>query len=390
MFELVKATIPYPRYNLEGTVTKLLTFDAVFVNGDASLADYRSNKANKEFYRHPGIDKIGLSLPLDYLNEKEAKHCKFSNGMFSTRTHGAYFHIDVHGEYLDAGKSLISQIKPIITFLCKRSFFKVPQRKETITFSQTTGEIISVKEEHYKEAPEDINEFIEIIYSKILLTNIEIKFDYERSIKKLFKPLDFNIIEGTLYSKDYKIYKGGKRLKSFLCIYDKAKQLDEVKHTCLATPINRIECKLFSQALSYHGSMKLLEGNFIELFQRVKPIIVKKLKKLNIDFSLLISTLPKDDMLKSILNEYIRIEGKHTESSERTEYMPVESAEHKSNENDGSTEVAVYGAEHAKAYIYAILRFTTIRTKVINLKNSFSYLIKIPLQYSLNSFSLGP
>ena len=95
-------------------------------------------------------------------------------------------------------------------------------------------------------------------------------------------------------------------------------------------------------------------------------------------------------MLKSILNEYIRIEGKHTESSERTEYMPVESAEHKSNENDGSTEVAVYGAEHAKAYIYAILRFTTIRTKVINLKNSFSYLIKIPLQYSLNSFSLGP
>jgi hypothetical protein len=95
-------------------------------------------------------------------------------------------------------------------------------------------------------------------------------------------------------------------------------------------------------------------------------------------------------MLKSILDEYIRIEGKHTESSGRTEYMSVDSTEHKSNENDGSTEVPVYGAEHAKAYIYAISKFTTIRTKVINLKNSFSYLIKIPTLYSPNSFSLGP
>lgn len=390
MFELVKATIPYPRHNLKGVVTKLLTFDAVFVRGDFSLSAFSPNKANKEFYKHPGIDKIGLSLPRDYLNEIEAKHYKYSNGMFSTRTHGAYFHLDVHGEYLELGKSLISQIKPIISFLCKRSFFKVPQRKETIIFSQATGEIISVNEERYKETPANIDDFIEIIYSKFLLTNIEIKFDYERSLEKLFNPFNFNRIEGTLYSKDYKIYKGGKRSKSFLCIYDKTKQLDEVKHTCLSTSVNRIECKLFSQALSYHGSMKLLEGNFIELFQRVKPIIVKKLKKLNIDFSLLISTLPKDDMLKSILNEYVRIEGKHIESSKRTEYMTVEGEEHKNNENNGSTEVPVYGAEHAKAYIYAILKFTTIRTKVIKLKNSISYLIKIPAPYFLNSFSLGP
>lgn len=390
MFELVNATIPYPRHNLEGVVTKLLTFDAVFVNGDFSLSSFSPNKANKEFYKHPGIDKIGFSLPRDYLNEIEAKHCKFSNGMFSTRTHGAYFHLDVHGEYLELGKSLISQIKPIISFLCKRSFFKVPQRKETIIFSQATGEIISVKEEHYKEAPEDIDEFIEIIYNKFLLTNIEIKFDYERSLKRLLNPFNFNNIEGTLYSKDYKIYKGGKRSKSFLCIYDKAKQLDEVKHTCLSTSVNRIECKLFSQALRYHGSMKLLEYNFIELFQRLKPIITKKLKKLNIDFSQLISKLPKDDMLKSILNEHKRIEGKHTESSERSEEMAVDSTEYISNENDGSTEVPIYGTEHANANIYTFSKFTTIRAKVIKLNNYISYLIKIPSLYFRNSSSLGP
>jgi len=307
MFELVKATIPYPRHNLKGVVTKLLTFDAVFVSGDFSLSAFSPNKANKEFYKHPGIDKIGLSLPRDYLNEIEAKHYKYSNGMFSTRTHGAYFHLDVHGEYLELGKSLISQIKPIISFLCKRSFFKVPQRKETIIFSQATGEIISVKEEHYKETPANIDDFIEIIYSKFLLTNIEIKFDYERSLKGLFNPSDFNIIEGTLYSKDYKLYKGGKRSKSFLCIYDKAKQLDVVKHAYISTPITRIELKLFSQALSYHGSMNLLECNFATLFHRLKPILIKKLKKLGIDFSQLTSSLSEDDMLRSILDEYMNI-----------------------------------------------------------------------------------
>ena len=371
MTALFNATKTYPRINREGHVVKCLTFNAFFIREGSFSSTFRANKLNKLFYGQSGIDKIGLILPLDYVNEDVAKLYRFTNGMFTTRIHGGYLHIDVHGEYLEVEQNLLDQIKPIINFLCSKSFFKVPCIKKTIELSEKTGEVINSREEQFEEIPEDINQFETILYNKIVFTNLELKFDFQSSIIDLLHSSDFNTFGGTLYSKDYKVYRSGKRTKSSLCIYDKARQMDEVKNQSLPTKLYRVEFRVFSQALKYHGNMKLLDQTFIGLLQRLKPIISNKLRRLKIDFSHLIAVLPQQDLLRCILNKDGCFENTASDCIENVENTKAD-------------------VEHSNTYKYVLLAFALIRTKVTKLSENFSCLIKTPRPYRFAFFSLGP
>lgn len=369
MIALFNATKTYPRINREGQVVKCLTFDAVFIREGSFTSTFRANKLNRQFYDQSGIDKIGLILPLDYVNEDVAKPYKFTNGMFTTRIHAGYLHIDVHGEYLEVEKNLLDQIKPIIHYLCSKSFFKVPRIKNTIELSEKTGEVINCREKQFQEIPENISQFETIIYKNIVFTNLELKFDFQRAIIDLLDSSDFNTFEGTLYSKDYKVYRSGKRIKSSLCIYDKARQLDEVKNKSLSTKLYRVEFRVFSQTLKYYGGMKLLDQTFISLLQRLRSTIANKLRRLEIDFSQLIVILPQQDLLRCILNKDECVDNKISECIENAENTKAD-------------------AEHIYKYVFLV--FALIRTKVIKLSENFSCLIKTPRPYMFAFFSLGP
>ena len=109
-----EANVIYPRFDENRQITKQVSFLAYFSNPDFELPKKQLFK-NSLFYTQAGLDKISLSLPLDYVNEGSL--IKFSNGSFTTRRFGSNFYIDIHGEYLRADLSLLFQIEEIVKIL---------------------------------------------------------------------------------------------------------------------------------------------------------------------------------------------------------------------------------------------------------------------------------
>ena len=322
---VINDKVTYKRFGLNRREYKNITYDAYFLNNDTVLNGKQNIKKNPNFYSQAGIDKIGLCLPLDYLNEDIS--CFYSNGPFSTRKHGGCFHIDIHGEYLDSMANLLIQTESIIDILLIKGFFKIPiqksvvefnpdtglmegysqafLQKSVVEFNPDTGEVTNTSETQYSEIPENCLQFKQIILNKLSLTNLELKFDTELRLQQLLKQSDFNTFSDTLYSKDYHYYNESNRKKSFLCIYDKTKQEHEVKKYDIGSPVNRFEIRLFSASLKYHGGVSLLNNTFAGLYSSIEQLLIKKLSKLYVDFSMLTEALPTDSPLQKLLSKVV-------------------------------------------------------------------------------------
>lgn len=297
--ELANGIVTYNR-KFEGNRTKDITYEAWFIKPESDLQYMQEfNKVPFSKIHSAGIDKISLCLPLDYVNEGAV--AKYSNGAFSTRRHGAYFHINIHGEYIDHSKNLLKQVEHIVLFLMKKGAFKVPIRKEVVRY-EDFPKVGNHEEIYFERFVETADDFFRVILDNMTFTNIEFNFDYTTPIFPLLDSSDFHLVGGsTFYSKDYKVYSEASRKKSMVCIYDKTKQMKDVKKVELEEQITRFEIKIYSQQLKYLGGMKLLDITYEKLFSKLKPCMVKKLRKLKIDFLALSEGLPLHDRLKSLL-----------------------------------------------------------------------------------------
>jgi hypothetical protein len=134
---------------------------------------------------------------------------------------------------------------------------------------------------------------------------MEIFFDFKESISGLLDVNQFNTFETTLYSKDYKYYQGnGSKRQSLLCIYKKADQLRDVKNVKFCDIDTRVEVRLQKQNFQrLLNSLDILDGNFEEILSTLKKHLIKRLKKLKIDFRKLIRYLDDTNPLKEILME---------------------------------------------------------------------------------------
>ncbi|MCF7944339.1 MAG: hypothetical protein K9L24_03445 [Spirochaetia bacterium] len=309
-----RSEVVYPRYNQDGQKFKELLYKAYFLN----RFDYQSlelDYKNLRFYSsQAGIDKISLCLSLDFLNEGAG--AKYSNGAFSTRRNGRYFFIDVHGEYINPEVNILKQVEEIVYFLMRKNWFKIPIEK--IEFSCPDGEYLNC--DSYDFVVENETDFVQIIMDNIKLSTLEIKHDLSIPVFKYLDEKEFTVVgDTTYYSKDYTYsQKSKKRKKSFLCIYDKSRQVREVKKQTIDDEITRIEFRLFGYYLKKVGGIAILDGLFQDVYNSVKPVIVKKLKRLKINFQCLYRVINNGD-LKNILTMTIAFDGDR--ENEKNEYV---------------------------------------------------------------------
>jgi len=302
--ETERNNIVYLRHSLEGDIIKEVHYDAFLIN-----TPLVSRLEHQPLYKHSfistsaGLDKITLSLPLDYLNEDAP--LKYRNGPISLRRHGAYVSIDIHGEYISHDKNILEQVKSVVHFLLNRGFFKVPVLKVELSYPEK--EVLTVQE--YEREIRNRDEFIQTILDNITLSGIEVRYDLETSVLPHLKKKEFNIVgESTYYSKDYRYYENGNKRKSMLCIYDKSKQMEEVKKCSLERQITRVEFRPNRYQMSKLGGLEALNSVFENLYQRLMPILVKSLKKLKISFENLIEKLEKGSALRNFLEKVSMID----------------------------------------------------------------------------------
>jgi len=201
-----------------------------------------------------------------------------------------------------------------------RGLLKVPIIKEVFTYP----DMKIIKTKGFERAVENDEDFFQVIMDYLKISEIEVKNDYSVPIIPFLSREDFIEYGGTtLYSKDYKIGSDGRRTKSMLCIYDKTKQMKEVKKTAIEENITRVEFRLFGYFLKKLGGLEGLNCTVNELMMKLKPIIQKKLKKLDIQFSDLYRSLKEDDFLKEVLS--VLVEGEEEKSCGREDEKKEES-----------------------------------------------------------------
>ena len=249
------------------------------------------------------IDKISFTFHRDFLNED----CKWwcLNLEFVTVTvHGEYFTVHFHREYINPYvQSILNELQKMFRYLILCTpLFKLPITKRTTEGnSNKVLEEKEFEENHIKTA----DEFFSKIYKQKRLKCIELCFDVQKILTNYVVKKEYNPFRGTLYSKDYKIYASGCKRRSVISVYNKEKQLKEVKHKNIQGTLYRFEIRLRSERLivmKKDRGEKLLNQSYGDLLEDVLPCILKQIRKLGITVNMLKEALPESQKtLRSIL-----------------------------------------------------------------------------------------
>lgn len=312
MAKVVLQTMEYNRYNLNKQVLGKVEFKAYTVWAGKKATEtvpLEIERQPNDVIKFNAIDKISFTCHRDYLNEI-SDYKKYTGGLFSISTHGEYFTVHIHREYIPLDMNLSAFVHKVFKkIILETEIFKVPVEKT---------EKPSQKKTFYKgNVCNSPLEFYNIIFNQLRLKCIELCFDMHSRIMNYVNGENFFNHFGTLYSKDYKVYKvhphkckglliNGSKRYSIICIYDKAKEQRERKKKEMKEELYRFEIRLRSERFSIlkkeRGS-ELLDNDYPSLLKVLMPVIVKHFKKLNIDVSVLKASLPRTQkMLFEILN----------------------------------------------------------------------------------------
>ena len=251
----------------------------------------RKQTDDKHYYH--SIDKLTFVYSADYLDSYVLSKSVMKKGAVTIDRHGKYFNVQIHNEYIPINENLESFIKDVFKYLVYyKNLFILPLKK--ITYNQKTGVVnVCINPENDVKTEE---EFFDRIYSMRKLKCIELCFDMHINIRKYFDKDVFNYYKGTLYSNaDYRVYGSKNIKKSMLCIYDKAKQLQDEKNTKITCTLERFELRLFTSSfviMKNSNENGLLNCTYYELVKKMTPYIRKYLRKLNIDFNRFLNVLP--------------------------------------------------------------------------------------------------
>ena len=259
-----------------------------------------------DFYYH-SIDKLTFSLSTDYLND-DSYGTKYTGGAVVIRKYGSYFCINLNKEYIPIDRSIKEYVEDMFRFLAFNiNLFQLPIKKTVMDYKNGL-----VTETEFPENKVTTAEnFLKRILEETKLKCIELCFDMHLRIREFVNRNDFRNYKGTLYSiKDYKVYESKNIKKSLICIYDKTKQLEDVKHRKILSHIERFEIRLFdtSYTIMKKHSMELLDHTYEELVDILLPHIVKHMKKLGLDFTRLLERLSDNQkILQKILKTTMNI-----------------------------------------------------------------------------------
>ena len=312
MRKIILQSMSYNRYNINKQVIGKVEFKAYTVWAGKKAAEtvaLEIERQPNDAIKFNAIDKISFTCHRDYLNEI-SDYKTHKRGAFSITTHGEYFTIHIHREYIPLNMNLSAFVHKVFKqIILGTEIFKVPVEKT---------EKPSQKKKFYKgNVCNSPSEFYNIIFKQLRLKCIELCFDMHSRIMNYVNGDNFFNHCGTLYSKDYKVYQvrphkckellvDGSKTHSIICIYDKAKEQRERKKKEMKDELYRFEIRLRSERFSIlkkeRGS-ELLDNDYPSLLKALMPVIVKHFKKLNIDVSVLKASLPRTQkILFEILN----------------------------------------------------------------------------------------
>lgn len=267
-------------------VVKTIDYDAYTVHPDfkeqAAMKKLISRVSAYAIQRQ-AIDKLSFTFNRDYLNESSIR--KTNYGFATVVVHGNFFTVHLHREYIPTDElSLELYVKRAFRYLilCTPIFRLPTEKHETnIQNGEITNKFFPENEVHTAE------EFFNRIYSQKALKCIELCFDVNKNLSTYLLHSDFFVEEGTtFYSQDYKKYDSGNKHKSFLCIYDKAKEQYDRKHQYVMCTQYRVEFRLYSESFTIVKKDKgkqLLSLCYDDLLTAVAPYILRRLKKLKIN-----------------------------------------------------------------------------------------------------------
>lgn len=279
--------------------TREIEFDALFIKGITN-EDWQALKVDTpkaiDKPQRKGIDKITFTIPLDYINEEDYSTQRIKRGAYTFSRTATALKLNLHGEYIPHTTSLLEYTNSIFKYLVYcTELFKLPLTK--VTTDLKTGEI---KEKQFKENENTtIDTFLDKVLAKVTLSIIELHFDFLEDITKYLNTKEFILCDSTLYSrKDYRIYTNNVKKHSILCIYDKRKQLEQVKQSkCQCSELWRFELRISKDSFTaLKHTTKVLANTYNSLVVYLTKSIRKHTKytKLGICFNKLKEHLPNE------------------------------------------------------------------------------------------------
>lgn len=233
--------------------------------------------------RNFGIDRVAISIPRWYFNEKAFENIKHI-GQFSRlvfiNVKGKNVFFEFQRELFDESRSYLDQIQSILRQLYKEnSLLQIPSKK---TIEKTVdGQVVMVTRV-FDDSSVDKEPF-EFLWNKMVLQEIEVFFDHEADFKHYLRyPMaDVKKIGSscpTIYSNDFK----GKKRKEFskhssVKIYStpEARRKHHQKPSTLEMKYPmRVEFTLSKEKMRYMG-MKGLDGTLDQLIDRLQPALAK-------------------------------------------------------------------------------------------------------------------
>ena len=235
-----------------------------------------------------GIDKVTCSLPLDYV-DMNSNFKAYTGGLVSLRQRGRFLIMEIQGEYIDPLCNLKEHILRVINYLAFTArIFKQPVKRVQYTEvfyrdDDLSGEgPWSIYEDNPRERfgekevtfSYDMNmsrqEFIELVYQHLHLSCIEFYTD-STDAWRLYKadhPGYIRTAEGTIYSIDLKRDRKTARIysRSVLSIYDKKRQLSEVKNINIPEDsLIRFEVRVHDRQFALLKDKRILDNNYYQL-----------------------------------------------------------------------------------------------------------------------------
>lgn len=252
------------------------------------------------------IDKISLAISLDFIaDESLIPKMQSCHDWYTLRKYSGYLFVDIHREYIPLNKPIYETINRTITFIIEKQpeAFIVPYRRESISVLNNEGEVITQEKVRIFDATEPI---YEVLLRNFNITSIEFAFDSSIHIPEGLEFKGMHRFINSYYSNDYCIYKDGHKRESFAIIYKKDVQLREIKGMHCVEDHSRFELtfdKLHS--LKTSGVQTLLKGPYcpLELFERLLPYTLKKMKKVGMDMNEVISLFSDNPLLNVIFSK---------------------------------------------------------------------------------------